>query len=319
MNKHKPPKRALVLSGGAMMGAFQAGVIETLLERGFHPDTIMGISAGALNSSFLVNEAGKMNGNLDWPTIGNELTTFWLEQIKSPRDIVRQTGLLRLIWRLIIKRFNGILDYTPLVKLIQSRFDQTHFQNSPAELVVGAVDWINGDIEYPDQEHPRIIDFIIASASIPIILPYWSIEDRPYVDGGIRDVVPLKKLINKEIDEIVVVLTQPALLSKAKGKQKGNLIAFAGRVIELMLHEILLNDLASLNRINHELADLQASKQEPIGYLKGKRQIKCTIIRPEHPYHIHLNAFDQEDIQEMIVDGRRIAARAYQPSLAQAS
>jgi len=42
--------KALVLSGGGALGAFQAGAIKRLYESGYEPDLICGISVGALNA-----------------------------------------------------------------------------------------------------------------------------------------------------------------------------------------------------------------------------------------------------------------------------
>lgn len=53
--------KALVLGGGSMKGAYQVGCIKAILENGFEPDMIYGISVGALNATFLVNESGKKN------------------------------------------------------------------------------------------------------------------------------------------------------------------------------------------------------------------------------------------------------------------
>ena len=44
---------AFVLSGGASLGAVQAGMLEALYERGRVPDLIVGTSAGALNGAYI--------------------------------------------------------------------------------------------------------------------------------------------------------------------------------------------------------------------------------------------------------------------------
>ncbi len=46
----QPIKRALVLGGGAIKGAYQAGAIKVLLNKGFAPDHLYGISVGSLNA-----------------------------------------------------------------------------------------------------------------------------------------------------------------------------------------------------------------------------------------------------------------------------
>src|SRR3954468_14168680 len=46
---------AFVLSGGASLGAIQAGMLRALYERGIRPDLIVGTSAGALNGAFIAS------------------------------------------------------------------------------------------------------------------------------------------------------------------------------------------------------------------------------------------------------------------------
>src|SRR5690348_11203528 len=46
---------AFVLSGGASLGAVQAGMLEALYERGITPDFIVGTSAGVLNGGFIAS------------------------------------------------------------------------------------------------------------------------------------------------------------------------------------------------------------------------------------------------------------------------
>lgn len=48
-------KTALVLSGGGIKGAYEAGVIRALAEAGIVPDVVVGISAGALNGAYVTN------------------------------------------------------------------------------------------------------------------------------------------------------------------------------------------------------------------------------------------------------------------------
>jgi len=48
-------KTAFVLSGGASLGAVQAGMLGALYERGVAPDLIVGTSVGALNGAFIAS------------------------------------------------------------------------------------------------------------------------------------------------------------------------------------------------------------------------------------------------------------------------
>jgi predicted acylesterase/phospholipase RssA len=44
-------KKALVLSGGSVKGAFQAGALKAVFETGYAPEIITGISVGSLNGT----------------------------------------------------------------------------------------------------------------------------------------------------------------------------------------------------------------------------------------------------------------------------
>lgn len=46
------PRLAVVLGGGAALGALEVGIIETLSRRGIVPDLLVGTSIGAVNAAF---------------------------------------------------------------------------------------------------------------------------------------------------------------------------------------------------------------------------------------------------------------------------
>ena len=93
-------RTALVLSGGSIKGAFQAGAIREVLESGFVPDGIYGTSVGALNGGFLAERAGraiKQGQEPDWQDIGHELEEFWLNKLQSPSQVAKMRGAFSLI------------------------------------------------------------------------------------------------------------------------------------------------------------------------------------------------------------------------------
>lgn len=49
--------RKLLLGGGGITGAYQAGVLKVLLEQGVVTNVINGVSVGGLNAAFLVDRA----------------------------------------------------------------------------------------------------------------------------------------------------------------------------------------------------------------------------------------------------------------------
>src|SRR5207237_8370268 len=69
------PKTAFVLSGGGNHGCAQVGMLRALLERGIHPDVVIGTSAGALNGSGVAAEpslGGIEHLSAVWSALGTE-------------------------------------------------------------------------------------------------------------------------------------------------------------------------------------------------------------------------------------------------------
>ena len=55
-----PLKVGLVLEGGGMRGLYTVGVLDALMDRGFAPDYIIGVSAGAGNGiSYVSGQKGR--------------------------------------------------------------------------------------------------------------------------------------------------------------------------------------------------------------------------------------------------------------------
>ena len=64
------PQTAFVLSGGAALGAIQAGMLRALYERGIKPDLIVGSSVGAVNGAFIASRPFT-------PATADELAEVW--------------------------------------------------------------------------------------------------------------------------------------------------------------------------------------------------------------------------------------------------
>ena len=54
---------ALVMSGAGNFGAMQVGALEVLLENGFHPQLVVGTSAGALNAEATERERSRTSAS----------------------------------------------------------------------------------------------------------------------------------------------------------------------------------------------------------------------------------------------------------------
>jgi len=68
----RPPayRTAFVLSGGASLGAVQAGMLSALYERGIAPDVVVGTSVGAISGAFVASRRAV-------PDTADELAEIW--------------------------------------------------------------------------------------------------------------------------------------------------------------------------------------------------------------------------------------------------
>lgn len=300
-------KRALVLSGGSIKGAFQAGAVQQVLNEGFQPDIIHGISVGSLNGSFMVNETGKYNNNFEWKTIGNTLVDFWKKNINRPDDLVKKKGFLKLAKELLFNEFDGIISNEPLKKLVNRLLTLDNLRKSKVEFTAGAVDMITGKLNYFNQFNPSLINGIIASTSIPMMMPVANIGGIPFYDGGLRDVAPLKSVIEKGADEIVIILCQSEELSE-KNFDSGKLMHMASRTMDIVVNETVNNDIARMQDIN----DLVPKNSDMIkrGVFSGKKRISYKIIRPEKELTVKIDKFKKRDVEQMITLGKEAALKA---------
>lgn len=292
--------KALVLGGGSLKGAWQVGAIQAILETGFQPDMIYGISAGGLNAAFMVNEAGRQmtsEKKIDWDVVNKHLINFWLENINQPSDI----GFVRSKWTLgldtILSRFDGLLDTNPLHEKLKRYIDLTTLRRSPVKLKVGTVNINTGEMYYADPSEQYFLDYLRASSSLPIIMPVIQIggdHRQAFLDGGIREVVPLRQAILDGATEIYAVATHPKH-RKMEPINYRSFFSLIERVKDISVNQFENSDIEWAENYNESLVEIAG--------FKLAKQIKLTVIRPEEPVNIHLTQFTKDDIRQVIKDG----------------
>ncbi len=292
--------KALVLGGGSLKGAWQVGAIQAVLESGFKPDMIYGISAGALNATFMVNEAGhqfEKNKKIDWDIVNKKLISFWIENITKPTDI----GILKSKWQLgietLLSRFDGLLDTNPLYEKLNKYIDLTTLRRSPILLKVGAVNINTGEMYYADPLEQYFIDFVRASSSIPLLMPVVQIggdHRKAYLDGGLREVVPIKKAIEDGATEIIAIATHP----KHRDMDAINYRSFFSmidRIKDISISQFENNDI--------EWAEKHQENWLNLAGFSINKKLSLKIIRPHNPLNIHLTEFNSKNIKDLIIDG----------------
>ncbi|PWJ58766.1 NTE family protein [Dyadobacter jejuensis] len=289
--------RALVLGGGSMKGAFQVGAIQAVMEDGFQPDMIYGISVGALNTTFLVNESGQQlveNDEVNWKVAGRKLLEFWIHHITHPQDISTLRSRMLLGVNTLRSRFDGILDPSPLHNLIRGHINQAYIEASTLLSKVGAVNIQSGEIKYVSKNEAHFMDFVNASSSIPMLMPTVEIDKEFYLDGGMREVAPVRQAIEDGATEIVLIACHSPHLYQAEDMNAQNLITLIERVRDITVNQI----------VNSNIQWAESFVDRSI--LRGKH-MSLTVIRPSAPLVLDLQHFTSEDISRLLVEGYKEA------------
>lgn len=291
--------RTLVLGGGSLKGAFQCGAILAMLEKGFQPESIYGISVGSLNATFLTHEANRQfaqASRIDWPRAGRALQEFWVRNITRPEDVAVIRSRFLLGYNTLLSRFDGYLDNTPLQNLVRQYVDLTVLRQGPIKLKVGAVDIIEGDMVYVDASNEHFLDYVFASSSLPFLMPAVQIggdHRRAFLDGGLREVAPVREAIDDGATEIVCIACHAKRVFNESFNYR-NLLNLMERVKDITVNQIVNNDLAWAERF------VEREK------LRG-HAFNLTVIRPTEPLRLNLQKFTSNDIARLIAQGYEAA------------
>ncbi len=196
-------KKGLVLEGGAMRGMFSAGVMDILMESGIEFDGIVGVSAGAV---FGCNYKSKQIGR----TIRYNMKYIKNPEYCSFRSLIK-TGDM----------FGRDFCYNKIPNELDP-FDNETFIKNPVKFYVVTTDINTGKAIYKkvDSADEEGLEYMRASASMPLVSTPIKVDGKELLDGGITDSVPLEFFINKGYNKNLVILTQP----KGYEKKKNSLI-----------------------------------------------------------------------------------------------
>jgi NTE family protein len=312
-NMTTKPKQALVLSGGSIKGAFEAGAVKAFIEKGFRPDCIFGISVGSLNGTFLANELAlqkKRGEEIDWSKASEVLWNFWFNRINSPKDLVKTKSnfwlLLSLNWGLLFKKFDSILDTTPLRNLLYSIVDADVIKNTPVELNVGTVNVYTSEIKYVSPSEPNFLKYVMASTAIPVTMPAEFINNMPFLDGGLRDVAPIGRAINDGATQLAVICCQSEKIETVQFNSK-DLVKLISRLMDIIVNETVNNDIKTIERINKLIADFPDYRKSDSN--KKYEAIDYKVVRPEKNIDTEIENFTHQDIVNMLNLGYNTAMK----------
>lgn len=215
---------ALMLQGGGALGAFEYGVVAALLDEGWYPKVVTGVSIGAINAAAI---AGAKGGDIltSLRNIWNAIslpTVPWLPTplqgnlslLGNPNFWVSRTDYFNLpIW-------NSLCNTAPMRATLARHldFDQLNdpehirFGITATNLHTGALttfsNYTANAAHLDSGQHQAVRTsltpaHILASGSLPPGFPATRIDGADYWDGGLFSNTPIDSLLNLlEPDEI---------------------------------------------------------------------------------------------------------------------
>jgi len=262
-------KTALIVEGGAMRGAWAAGVLASLQERGRRQyDLVYAASSGACSAAYFV--AGMWEPGL---AIWRELAC----------NVVRKSNFLRR---------KPIIDLAYLVDhVFRTRIPLSvdALQKAPSRFFIVLTDCHTGDPVYFHACDDRVFAALRATASMPLATRGFDyVDGQPYADGGLADPIPLRRAIQDGATDITVVLTHnPAFRLKPVPHWMGKL-AYPE-------YPLVARVWTARQNLNYNAA-LDLMKQPPAG-------IRLQVFRPLRPLPVGSFTVEQEQIAAALALG----------------
>ena len=184
---------AFVLAGGATRGATQVGMLRALLERGIHPDLVVGTSVGAMNGAAFVADA----------------TASGLARLDHLWCVARTTQIFPLAVRALVDNVRGrrgyLLPNDGLRDWIEQHLRHDRLEDFPIPLHVVATEVDSG--EAVRLSRGDALTALLASTAIPGVFPPVTIDGRVLHDGGVAADIPLPQALELGPSTIYVLST----------------------------------------------------------------------------------------------------------------
>jgi predicted acylesterase/phospholipase RssA len=256
-------------------------------------DMVAGTSTGALIAPFVATEEIQVLRAV-YSSVTND-------------DIISKRNIIEIL------ATDAIFDTTPLWRLINSFITETRYRRivaSPMEVFLTAVNLQSGDITYFNQHtsgenggpmtRHNFCRAILASASQPVLMPAVEVPEGAdqYVDGGVREIAPLKIAIDHGATHIYAIVLSPEKHERQEGPYHF-IVKTLLRTIDMFTQEVVANDIHTAVQINRavihwqklraraeallspdQVAQLFDAADNPFPFA-DKRVVEITLIRPE--------------------------------------
>ena len=304
----------LVLTGGGARAAYQVGVIQAIAEmteeRVSPFKVVTGVSAGAINGSYLMSRAD------DFKLAAQGLWDLWagLHSERIYRTDPASVASLGSKWLGAVgmgglfsqKKVNHLLNTQPLRTLLNEelqldKLSQFFKQGILRGVSLSATNYLTGtaisffdgveEIE-PWMRSTRIgvrtpltVEHVMASSAIPVFFPPVPLEGAPYGDGCIRLTSPLSPAIHLGADRIIAVGIryfrsdeQTLELNQNTKREELTIAEIGGVLLNAVFLDSLETDLERMERINQTISLFTEEQRRKMPH--QLKQIPVLALRP---------------------------------------
>ncbi|TAK61464.1 MAG: patatin-like phospholipase family protein [Dehalococcoidia bacterium] len=219
---------ALVLGGGGVLGAFQAGFLKALFRTGFRPSMIVGTSAGARNAAFMA-----FRPDADGAA---ELARIWT----SLRD--RQLFFFNPM-RAAVQLMSGGLCLSRndmLRTLVERNVSVDNFAATAVPLYITTTNLARA-CKQVFHEGP-VSRAVLASAAVPGIFCPIEIEGDLHIDGGVVANLDIETAVDLGATEIIAVDLSRCM----DGRRPSNLASLLMQTLDVIQRQRVDHDVGAL-------------------------------------------------------------------------
>lgn len=263
-------KTGLVLEGGAMRGIYTAGVLDVFLDKNIKFDVVVGVSAGAIHGcTYLAAQNGR--------------------NIRYYKKYCRDRRFMSLYSLITTGSLVGEQFCYHDIPDRLDPFDYETFRNCGSDFYAVCTDVEKGTPVYVKIDDMKAqINYLLASASMPMVSKTVELGGRKLLDGGVSDSIPFKAAEKLGCDRIVVVQTREEGYRKSP---EGNFVS------ELMYKKY--PDFAKAIRNRH------IQYNSTLDYIsRAEKNGEIVVIRPTRHVDIKRTEKNPEIIEKMYQLGR---------------
>jgi len=300
-------KRLLVVSGGGARGAWGVGVISELIRRHGGYKAVFGTSTGSLMAPLIllkdIDTLEQAYSNVTQSSIFNK-SPFNVNYDSTTGTVTTSLKTFNALWRFIwgYKTFGESKNLLKLIKqfLTPTRYDSLlqGFHDSQLTLAVAVTNTRTGNLQmifdtaFTASRYDELCHWIWASANEPLYMSYVKMGDAYYVDGGVREVIPiqegLKYAMDHDIDSVDVVVNNARIpINQNWKKDSSGILSGLERLLGIY-------NLGTV-KYNESYARLLASYYDQVGSLPSPEPHAALSLQDSAKQYIHLKFYFMPD------------------------